>query len=92
MMNAIPVEPSPGLKTPEATDAPPPRHYVYGKHCTQRRFRPMNLRERSRVVNLIFASRLTDADVQRFMREEAPRNTDWTFEPHPIPGARRRAE
>lgn len=89
-MNAIAADTSQGLEGPEANDTQ--KYYLYGKHGTQRRFRPMNLREGSRVVNLIFASRLTAAEVQRFMREEAPRNTDWTFEPRPIPGARRRAE
>ena len=48
----------------------------------------MNLRKGSRVVNLIFASRLTAAQTDRLMRDEAPRNPEWIFEPRRIRPAR----
>ena len=52
---------------------------IYGKHRSQRQFRPMDLGAGKRVVNLIYASLLTTEQMTRFMEREAPRNPEWTF-------------
>ena len=52
---------------------------IYGKHQSHRFFRPMDLRNRMRVMNRIHASILTDEEAARFMKHEAPRNPDWQF-------------
>lgn len=57
---------------------------IYGKHETQKRFGAMDLSKGSQTGNLIYASVLTEEEKNRFMANEAPRNTDWKFEPRPI--------
>jgi len=70
-------------------DAPGPLFYIYGKHSSQSRFRPMNLGDGTRVVNLVYASRLTAEQADRFFEVEAPRNTEWTFKRRRIPSPRK---
>jgi hypothetical protein len=60
--------------------APATLYYIYGKHSSQSRFRPMNLSQGTRVVNLVYASRLTADEVKRFFDVHAPGNPEWRFE------------
>lgn len=77
-----------GHSSPNA-EATGPLFYICGKHSSQSRFRPMNLGEGTRVVNLVYASRLTAEQVNRFFEIEAPRNTEWTFKRRRIPSPRK---
>jgi hypothetical protein len=53
---------------------------IYGKLKGQRTFKAMDLSRGTQTGNLIFASLLTEAEAERFMKNEAPRNPDWQFE------------
>jgi len=53
---------------------------IYGKHATQRRFRPMDLHRGVQVVNLIYASRLTAQERDRFLADAPRDNPEWRFE------------
>lgn len=77
-----------GHSSPNA-EATGPLFYIYGKHSSQSRFRPMNLGEGTRVVNLVYASRLTAEQADRFFKIEAPHNTEWTFKRRRIPSPRK---
>lgn len=58
---------------------PEPMFYIYGKHETQTRFRPIDLSRGVRVVNLIFATRLSGALKDKFLSIDAKANPDWDF-------------
>lgn len=71
------------------TSSPEPMFYIYGKHETQKRFRPMDLSKGVRVVNLIFATRVSGALKEKFFSHDAKANPDWEFKARRIRISRR---
>lgn len=57
------------------------RYRIYARYKTQKKFRPMDLRENIQVDSLIRATILDEDQATQFMVKEAPLNApDWVFE------------
>jgi hypothetical protein len=55
-------------------------YVIYGKHKTDKQFRPMDMTDGSRVVNLFYASMFYDLEqVKRIVEEITNDNAEWQF-------------
>lgn len=55
-------------------------HRIYGKHKTNKTFKPMDMRQGKRVTNLIYASMFNENEAKKCLADiQCPENNEWQF-------------